>query len=65
MKRVGLIVISLIFVVSCSRIFGGDLPYSGPTGCVSGNCQDGEGTYIWSDGAKYEGGWVDGNAAVR
>jgi hypothetical protein len=29
----------------------------GKTGCVSGNCSDGYGKYIWSSGEKYEGYW--------
>ena len=28
-------------------------------GCVSGDCKDGEGTYIWSTGSKYTGKWKD------
>jgi len=29
-------------------------------GCVSGNCDDGQGTYIWSSGNKYIGEWKSG-----
>jgi len=25
--------------------------------CEKGNCTDGEGTYVWSDGAQYSGQW--------
>ena len=28
-------------------------------GCVSGDCVNGHGTYIWSDGRKYVGSWKD------
>ncbi len=28
-------------------------------GCVSGNCQDGFGKYVYEDGSYYEGNWVD------
>ncbi|MCL2155205.1 MAG: hypothetical protein FWH53_06030 [Leptospirales bacterium] len=28
-------------------------------GCVSGDCKDGEGMYIWSTGSKYRGQWKD------
>ncbi len=30
------------------------------TGCVSGNCENGSGLYIWSNGEKYEGQWNNG-----
>lgn len=29
-------------------------------GCVSGNCKNGEGTYVWSDGSRYAGGFKNG-----
>ena len=29
------------------------------TGCVTGNCEDGKGTYKWSDGTVYTGLWKD------
>jgi len=30
------------------------------TGCISGNCQNNFGTYIWKNGNKYVGYWKDG-----
>lgn len=30
------------------------------TGCISGNCENSTGTYLWEDGNKYEGEWKDG-----
>ncbi len=30
------------------------------TGCLSGNCKNGEGTYVWSDGSRYVGGFKKG-----
>lgn len=30
-------------------------------GCISGNCQDGSGTYTFENGSKYVGGFVNGN----
>ena len=30
------------------------------TGCTVGDCENGVGTYVWADGNKYEGDWVDG-----
>jgi hypothetical protein len=32
------------------------------TGCNSGNCTDGEGTYIYTDGSKYTGEFLNGKA---
>ena len=29
-------------------------------GCASGNCQNGKGTYVWSDGTRYVGGFKGG-----
>lgn len=29
-------------------------------GCISGNCEEGVGTYIWADGTRYEGEWKGG-----
>ena len=28
--------------------------------CITGNCENGQGTYTWLDGNKYEGEWKDG-----
>ena len=30
------------------------------TGCIKGNCENGEGTYNFSDGDVYTGTWKDG-----
>ena len=27
-------------------------------GCIDGNCTDGQGTYVWADGRRFEGSWV-------
>jgi len=27
--------------------------------CIKGDCNNGYGTFTWSDGAKYVGGWKD------
>jgi len=29
-------------------------------GCISGNCENGQGTYVWDDGDKYVGAWQNG-----
>lgn len=33
--------------------------YSELEGCISGDCDGGNGTYVWSDGSRYEGEWRD------
>jgi len=30
------------------------------TGCISGNCVNGQGTYVFTNGMKYVGEWKDG-----
>ena len=30
------------------------------TGCIKGDCKNGQGTYKWSSGTEYEGQWKDG-----
>ncbi len=30
------------------------------TGCVSGDCENGQGLYIWTNGDKYQGQWLNG-----
>ncbi len=30
------------------------------TGCIEGNCENGYGLYVWPNGNRYEGDWVDG-----
>ncbi len=30
------------------------------TGCVSGNCENGRGLYIWTTGERYDGSWRNG-----
>ncbi len=37
------------------------LPMIGFGQCISGNCENGYGTYTWADGAKYVGEWKDSN----
>lgn len=29
-------------------------------GCLSGNCENGEGVYLWPSGNRYEGAWKNG-----
>lgn len=50
----------------CAAYKGGPVP--GPAaaattvtqGCASGDCRDGEGTYVWADGSRYTGGFRGG-----
>ena len=30
------------------------------TGCISGDCENGHGTFTWANGGKYVGEWKDG-----
>ncbi len=30
------------------------------SGCISGDCEDGYGVYVWDDGERYEGEWKNG-----
>jgi hypothetical protein len=36
------------------------LPSIALSECIEGNCQNGQGTYIHSDGDQYKGEWKDG-----
>ncbi|MBF0627007.1 MAG: hypothetical protein HQL91_02185 [Magnetococcales bacterium] len=33
----------------------------GKSGCIEGNCQNGQGVYLYPSGDTYSGGWVNGN----
>lgn len=46
---------TIVFVLFLSSVL-----YAQRTGCVSGNCENGEGTYIWSSGTTYTGEWKNG-----
>jgi len=49
MKKLLLILLFLSILSSC-----------GESGCISGDCENGYGAYIWPNGDKYEGEWKDG-----
>ncbi|MCB1173797.1 MAG: hypothetical protein KDK39_09540 [Leptospiraceae bacterium] len=33
---------------------------AGESGCIVGDCNNGDGTYVWEDGSKYVGQWKEG-----
>ena len=37
--------------------FGQSSNFGEKTGCISGNCVNGYGVYVWESGEKYEGFW--------
>ena len=37
--------------------FGQSGNFGEATGCISGNCVNGYGVYVWEDGQQYEGWW--------
>jgi len=41
-------------------IFFSLLVHAQTSGCLSGNCTSGMGTYLWETGDEYTGQWVDG-----
>lgn len=47
--------IAILYVVFISSVL-----YAQRTGCVSGNCENGEGSYVWSSGTAYTGEWKNG-----
>jgi hypothetical protein len=50
----------------CANEKGGAIPGAARAnpavtqGCASGDCRNGEGTYVWSDGTRYSGGFKSG-----
>ena len=48
---------SLILFFLLSFVF---LPSISLSECIEGNCQNGQGTYSYSDGLQYEGEWNNG-----
>ena len=46
----------LLLLLLCVPLIG----FSQETGCISGNCWNGYGTYVFSNGQKYVGEWKDG-----
>jgi cell division septation protein DedD len=54
-KKMKALLISLLFVIGFSQ--GGCVL---KVGCRQGDCIIGNGTYVWTSGIKYSGGWRDG-----
>ena len=55
MKKLLFILIFLPFIG-----FGQSFSFGNQTGCVSGNCLNGYGLYVWPNGDTYEGFWING-----
>ena len=51
-----LILIPLLFLIGCAAT----PTATTPKGCISGNCENGAGTYKFSDEGKYYGNWKNG-----
>lgn len=51
---------TLLFLSQISAETSVDLPISSPTGCVSGDCRNGYGTYQYPNGNRYIGDFNDG-----
>lgn len=49
------IIVSIVFLLFVIFTIG-----QTHTGCVSGNCKDGKGTYVFQDGATYVGEFKNG-----
>ena len=45
----------LLLLIAISPV----LIFSQNTGRCIGNCENGQGTWIWDDGDKYDGKWKD------
>ena len=51
MKKLLLVLLALPLLFSCGE---------NTEGCISGDCENGLGTYSWANGDKYVGEWKDG-----
>jgi uncharacterized protein YkwD len=50
-----------LLIIVCAVIFITLLTYGNAyAGCVEGDCINGQGTYVYSDGSQYSGGYKDG-----
>ena len=47
-----------LFIISTLLILGSSFLLS-EEGCIQGDCVNGYGTYIFSDGSKYVGEWLN------
>jgi len=46
----------LLLILLCLPMIG----FGQQTGCISGDCENGYGTYVWENGSKYKGEWRNG-----
>ena len=51
MKKLLIVLLALPLLFSCGE---------NTEGCISGDCENGQGTFTWADGTKYVGEWNDG-----
>ena len=51
--------IFILFTIYCLIL--GNLVFSRSTGCTEGNCENGSGTWTYTDLPTYVGEWRDGN----
>jgi hypothetical protein len=58
MKKAILASIMAILIMSPALSIAGKKGKAGK--CIEGNCMDGSGTKVWSDGKKYAGSWKNG-----
>ena len=51
---------SIVVLFAVSLFIGSSENLKAGVNCVSGNCENGFGTYVYEDGYKYKGQWKDG-----
>ena len=56
MKKLFILLSVFIFLAGCETT----VKKKRQTGCISGNCQNGQGVYLWGNGDKYDGDWKNG-----
>ena len=60
MKKILLIAFILFACVIPLKSFGGEEGCGEEGECIEGNCENGLGTYVFTDGSSYSGEWKDG-----
>lgn len=49
-----------LYIISLFCLFTANLVIAQETGCMEGNCADGFGKYVYTNGYIYEGNWKEG-----